>query len=431
MGYIGNAPYQGVLTGANIQDGTVDTADIANDAVTTVKMADVSVTAGKLHTTLDLSAKTVTLPDGSVTNAKLASGIDASKLTAGTLPIARIADASITAAKLAAGAAVPVQTGNSGKFLTTDGTNASWGAVDLASRVDKTGDTMTGTLNLPTVNATTQVNVNGSLLANSTRIALPIASSDPSTPATGQMYWSTGSSKIKVYNGSAWRTVANADVDPYWSQVSLYLRGGSLTDLKGIHSVSSVNASLATQPGKPFAGADSNSWYQLNTSSTTGVYLDIGTNLDDFDPSQNTALTIEFWLWKPAGYASYGHFYNIGGQGGQGVMKFAGDSSYGLYWFSSNGEGINWGGSGSFGTGTWTHFVYEKNGSTQTSWKNGVRINQNTNALPSGSPTFMRLGYLFNAEYCPHYFDELRVTKAARYQGAATIPVQSAPYPTE
>ena len=146
MGYIGNAPYQGVLTGANIQDGTVDTADIANDAVTTVKMADVSVTAGKLHTTLDLSSKTVTLPDGSV-----------------------------TAAKLAPGAAVPVQTGNSGKFLTTDGTNASWGAVDLASRVAKTGDTMTGTLNLPTVNATTRVNVNGSLLADSTRIALPTA----------------------------------------------------------------------------------------------------------------------------------------------------------------------------------------------------------------------------------------------------------------
>jgi hypothetical protein len=48
MGYIGNAPYNGVITGDSIQDGTVDTADITNDAVTTVKIADGAVTAGKL-----------------------------------------------------------------------------------------------------------------------------------------------------------------------------------------------------------------------------------------------------------------------------------------------------------------------------------------------------------------------------------------------
>jgi hypothetical protein len=43
---------------------------------------------------------TVKILDGAVTNAKLATGIDASKLTTGTLPIARIADGAITAPKL-------------------------------------------------------------------------------------------------------------------------------------------------------------------------------------------------------------------------------------------------------------------------------------------------------------------------------------------
>jgi len=76
MGYIGNGPYQGVLTGGNIQDGTVETTDLADGAVTTVK----------------------------------------------------IADASVTATKLAAGAAVPSQSGQSGKYLTTDGSTASWDA---------------------------------------------------------------------------------------------------------------------------------------------------------------------------------------------------------------------------------------------------------------------------------------------------------------
>jgi hypothetical protein len=94
MGYIGNGPYQGVLTGGNIQDGTVETTDLADGAVTTVK----------------------------------------------------IADASVTATKLAAGAAVPSQSGQSGKYLTTDGSTASWGTVDLSTKVSKTGDTMTGDL---------------------------------------------------------------------------------------------------------------------------------------------------------------------------------------------------------------------------------------------------------------------------------------------
>jgi len=96
MGYIGNGPYQGVLTGGNIQDGTVETTDLADGAVTTVK----------------------------------------------------IADASVTATKLAAGAAVPSQSGQSGKYLTTDGSTASWGTVDLSSKVSKTGDTMTGALSV-------------------------------------------------------------------------------------------------------------------------------------------------------------------------------------------------------------------------------------------------------------------------------------------
>ena len=48
---------------------------------------------------------------------------------AGEITVDEIADASITAAKLAPGAAVPDQSGQSGKYLVTDGTNASWGTV--------------------------------------------------------------------------------------------------------------------------------------------------------------------------------------------------------------------------------------------------------------------------------------------------------------
>ena len=50
---------------------------------------------------------------------------------------AKLSDNSVTATKLAAGAAVPAQTGQSGKFLTTNGTAASWAVV-------QTGATITG-----------------------------------------------------------------------------------------------------------------------------------------------------------------------------------------------------------------------------------------------------------------------------------------------
>lgn len=87
MGMIGNSLAQGLISGANIQDGTVDTPDIKDGAIHTAKVADDAV-----HT-------------------------------------AKIADGAVTAAKIADGAAVPSQTGQSGNYLTTDGTTASWGGL--------------------------------------------------------------------------------------------------------------------------------------------------------------------------------------------------------------------------------------------------------------------------------------------------------------
>ena len=57
-------------------------------------LADGAVGASELASTLDLSSKTLTLP---------------------------------------AGTALPSQSGQNGNFLTTDGTSASWGAVDTSA----------------------------------------------------------------------------------------------------------------------------------------------------------------------------------------------------------------------------------------------------------------------------------------------------------
>jgi hypothetical protein len=44
MGYIGNAPYQGVVDSGNILDGTIDTIDIKDGAVTNAKLLNSSIT---------------------------------------------------------------------------------------------------------------------------------------------------------------------------------------------------------------------------------------------------------------------------------------------------------------------------------------------------------------------------------------------------
>ena len=72
------------VTPAKLND-VVDLATVTN--IQTADIADGQVTTAKIL-------------DANVTNAKLASDIDASKLTAGTLPIARIADAAVTPTKL-------------------------------------------------------------------------------------------------------------------------------------------------------------------------------------------------------------------------------------------------------------------------------------------------------------------------------------------
>jgi len=49
MAYIGNSLAQGLISGANIQDGTVDTPDLATSAVSTAKVADSAITTVKLN----------------------------------------------------------------------------------------------------------------------------------------------------------------------------------------------------------------------------------------------------------------------------------------------------------------------------------------------------------------------------------------------
>lgn len=93
---------------------------------------------------IDNSVTPVKLINGAITTDKLADGaVTSSKIADNSITTTDIQDGAVTASKLAAGAAVPSQTGQSGKYLTTDGTTASWGTVTTISNVSIRAQAMT------------------------------------------------------------------------------------------------------------------------------------------------------------------------------------------------------------------------------------------------------------------------------------------------
>ena len=123
-------------------DGSIATAHIADNAITSAKIGvDVIVAA-------DLAANSITvseLSDNAVTTAKIiAEAVDESKLKADNSPTN---DYVLTAKSSAAGGltwaetaeSLPTQSGNAGKFLTTNASTASWAVLDTDANLTTKG----------------------------------------------------------------------------------------------------------------------------------------------------------------------------------------------------------------------------------------------------------------------------------------------------
>jgi hypothetical protein len=99
----------------------------------------------------------------------------------------------VTSSGLADGAAVPTQTGNAGKFLKTDGTNASWEQIVVDDEV-------------------------------------AIGATAPSSPFEGQLWYDTTVDALKAYNSTTWLKVS--PVLPTVSSISGNIfvgNGGNIT----------------------------------------------------------------------------------------------------------------------------------------------------------------------------------------------------------
>ncbi len=155
-GYIGGSQPVAFVTDSvdatALADDAVDSAEIADGAV---DLAHMSVNSVGEHQYVDGSIATAHIADNAITSAKI--GVDvivAADLADNSITIAELSDQAVSEAKLqvsnnptngqflsaqsgntggmtwAEVDALPSQSGHSGKFLTTDATDASWAVLD-------------------------------------------------------------------------------------------------------------------------------------------------------------------------------------------------------------------------------------------------------------------------------------------------------------
>ena len=241
------------ITTAMIQAEAVETAKIDDLAVTTAKIAATAVTNAKLGSDIDASKITAgTLPiariaSGAVTNVKLGSDIDAGKITAGTLPIARIDTSAVTHEKIedsaansvlgrstnSSGVVADISTSTDGHVLRLSGTTLGFGTIANAGIA----------ANAVTVDKIEEVTAHGILA----RVAATDGDLSELTSADEQVLGRTGGGNL------AFAKVTNAQL------------AGSITKDK----ISSVNASAVD--GELAAGNFGNNTIALGTK-TTGNY---------------------------------------------------------------------------------------------------------------------------------------------------------------
>ncbi len=446
----------GVLSAIGSGTGTVTSIDIAGSTGLTINGSPI-ITSGTISLTLDASLQnlvglgstgfikksgtnTYTLDTStyltSNQNITLSGDISGSgstsiNVTLNTVPISKGGTGQTTATS-AFNALVPSQTGNTGKYLTTDGTNTSWSTISSsATNLDELTDVI---LTSPTTDQI--LRFNGTNWVNSTETSgsytLPIASATTlGGIKIGNNLTIDGSGVVSVNINSGSGIpggTANTETniigdasDPFFNNVvlSLHMNGtnGSttFTDVKGKTVTRFGNTQISTIQSK-FGGASAK-------FDGSGDYLTIPHSTDlSFDGD----FTIEMWIY-PTITPSTGTYPRI--------FAKAEDVSGGLICFMDENRVVGFKVNGNLTASHqtpltlngWNHYAVCRQGSTITAFMNGVKStsSQTLSGTIGGTNTLYigrSLNGTVNNEFTG-YLDDFRITKGiARYITNFSVP---------
>ena len=136
------------------------------------------------------------------------------KITGGTAGQALITDGSGGLTFGAAGSSFPTQTGQAGKFLTTDGTDSSWATVDaLPSQTGQAGEYLQTDGTTATWEAVTAGAAYDAATTSTGYFDIPAGTTAqrPGTPATGNVRYNTELEAMEQYSGTAWVKFAGSN----------------------------------------------------------------------------------------------------------------------------------------------------------------------------------------------------------------------------
>jgi hypothetical protein len=224
----------------------------SDGTVTTVKMADTSVTDAKLHTTLDLSSKTITLPNTSVTNAQL----ENSSITINGSAVSLGGSVTVGETKPTISSISPDTIGNDATDITITGTNfTSIPTVTLLN--PSTG--IYYSVNSVTFNNSTSLTVNATLSVDANykiRIENPdgnaVLSSTSLLTVSDAPTWTTSAGSLGTFAGDTSGTLATvaatSDSSITYSETTNVLTNASLANC-------SLNSSTGAITTTDFGGS--------------------------------------------------------------------------------------------------------------------------------------------------------------------------------
>lgn len=217
----------------------------------------------------------------------------------------------------------------------------------------------------------------------------------------------------------------SAGGDPYWANVSLLLHmdgsNGSttFTDSSGTPKTVTVNGGAAISTAESKFGGSSAAFNGSNDSLT---FADIGLGTDDF--------TIEMFFKTNSSvqYATLIGNETSGASAGFSLMINKDSSTGGQIAVYRTGNLVVESSSGDWSDNAWHHVAFVRSGSAVTLYIDGTSYGSSVDSASYNGITYV-VGR--NDSFAPRnmigYIDDLRITKAARYNSSFTPPTAAFP----